>query len=71
MHLNVDGTVFYGLRLEAVMDRLADDISLDHLSRVLVDVHQVNYAAICLLSLNCDSLYSCCGHSSIFRIVAR
>lgn len=40
MHLNVDGTIVYGVKVEAVLDRGADDISLDHLSRVLVDVHQ-------------------------------
>jgi hypothetical protein len=36
--LNADGTVFYGMQLEAVMDRIKDNISLDHLSRLLVDV---------------------------------
>lgn len=40
IHLNVDGTVLYGIKIEAIMDRLADHISLDHLSRLLVDVHQ-------------------------------
>eukprot|EP00961_Rhodomonas_salina_P239558 3236289-Rhodomonas_salina.1 len=38
MHLNVDGTVLNGVKLEAVMDRTADNVSLDLLSRVLVDV---------------------------------
>ena len=36
--INADGTVFYGMQLEAVMDRIKDNISLDHLSRLLVDV---------------------------------
>jgi len=40
MHLNVDGTIMYGIKVEAILERKADDISLDHLSRVLVDVHQ-------------------------------
>jgi WD repeat-containing protein 35 len=40
MHLNVDGTIMYGIKVEAILERQADDISLDHLSRVLVDVHQ-------------------------------
>lgn len=40
MHLNVDGTVFYGVKVEAIMDRTAESISLDLLSRMLVDVHQ-------------------------------
>ena len=37
--MNADGTVFYGMQVEAVMDRIKDNISLDHLSRLLVDVH--------------------------------
>jgi hypothetical protein len=57
MHLNVDGTVLcvgtlpslpnchistrYGMKIEAILDRPADNICLDHLARVLVDVHQV------------------------------
>ena len=40
MHLNVDGTVLYGMKIEAILDRPADNICLDHLARVLVDVHQ-------------------------------
>ena len=40
MHLSVDGTILYGMKVEAIMDRLSDNISLDHLSRLLVDVHQ-------------------------------
>lgn len=38
--LNAEGTCFYGLQVEAVMDRIKDNISLDHLSRLLVDVQQ-------------------------------
>lgn len=38
--LNAEGTCFYGMQLEAVMDRIKDNISLDHLARVLVDVQQ-------------------------------
>jgi WD repeat-containing protein 35 len=37
--MNADGTIFYGMQIEAVMDRIKDNISLDHLSRLLVDVH--------------------------------
>ena len=40
MHLNVDGTIVYGVFVDAVVDRLHDDISVDHLARLLVDVHQ-------------------------------
>jgi hypothetical protein len=38
MHLNVDGTIMYGMKVEAIMERKADDVSLDMLSRLLVDV---------------------------------
>lgn len=38
--LNAEGTCFYGMQIEAVMDRIKDNISLDHLSRLLVDVQQ-------------------------------
>jgi len=40
MHLNVDGTIIYGIFVEAIMERKRDDISLDLLSRLLVDLHQ-------------------------------
>ena len=40
MHLNVDGTIIYGVFIDAVVDRKSDDISVDHLSRLLVDIHQ-------------------------------
>lgn len=38
--LNAEGTCFYGMQIEAVMSRVKDNISLDHLSRILVDVQQ-------------------------------
>ncbi|KAJ1457473.1 hypothetical protein M885DRAFT_515039 [Pelagophyceae sp. CCMP2097] len=38
--LNAEGTCFYGMQVEAVMDRIKDNISLDHLARLLVDVQQ-------------------------------
>lgn len=41
LHINVDGSVMYGIYVEAIMHRKDDDISLDLLSRMLVDVHQV------------------------------
>lgn len=40
IHLHADGTICYGMKVEAVMDRIKDAISLDHLARLLVDVHQ-------------------------------
>ncbi|KAG7380215.1 Lysine-specific demethylase 4B [Phytophthora pseudosyringae] len=40
MHLNSDGSLIYGIKVEAIMDRLGDDVAIDHLSRLLVDVHQ-------------------------------
>jgi WD repeat-containing protein 35 len=36
--LNASGACFYGMQIEAVQDRIRDGISLDQLSRVLVDV---------------------------------
>ncbi len=38
--LNAEGTCFYGMQIEAVMEKIKDKISLDHLSRILVDVQQ-------------------------------
>ena len=38
--LNAEGTTFYGMQMEAVMGRIKDNVSLDHLSRILVDVQQ-------------------------------
>jgi len=40
IHLAADGTVCYGMKIEAVMDRIRDCVSLVHLARLLVDVHQ-------------------------------
>ena len=39
MHLNIEGTIMYGMKIEAINERLADDICIDQLSRLLVDVH--------------------------------
>ena len=33
------------MKIEAILDRPADNICLDHLARVLVDVHQVSSRA--------------------------
>jgi len=44
--LNAEGTCFYGMQIEAVMDRIKDNISLDHLSRLLVDVQQDSSAIV-------------------------
>jgi WD repeat-containing protein 35 len=44
--VNAEGTCFYGLQVEAVMDRIKDNISLDHLSRLLVDVQQDSSAIV-------------------------
>ena len=38
VHMNMDGTVFNGLKIEAIMDRMANNVSIDLLARVLVDV---------------------------------
>ncbi|CAM9321632.1 unnamed protein product, partial [Ascophyllum nodosum] len=38
--LNAEGTCFYGMQVEAVMNRIKDNISLDHMARLLVDVQQ-------------------------------
>ena len=40
MHMNEDGTLVYAMRVDAIQDRLADDLSLDMLSRLAVDVMQ-------------------------------
>ena len=40
MHINEDGTLIYGMRVDAIQDRPADDTSLDMLSRLAVDVMQ-------------------------------
>lgn len=44
--LNAEGTCFYGLQVESVMDRIKDNLSLDHLSRLLVDVQQDSSAIV-------------------------
>jgi hypothetical protein len=38
LHLSMDGTLFQGIKVESIMNRLAQDVSIDFLSRVLVDV---------------------------------
>ena len=40
MHISEDGFLNYAMKIEAIQDRLADDVSIDMLSRLLVDVHQ-------------------------------
>lgn len=39
MHLRVDGSVFYGMKIEAIQERQNDNLSIDHMARLLVDVH--------------------------------
>ncbi|KAF0700918.1 Aste57867_8566 [Aphanomyces stellatus] len=38
--LTASGACFYGMQVEAIMDRIKDNISLDHLARLLVDVQR-------------------------------
>lgn len=38
MHVNGDGTIIYGMYIDAIQDRPADFICVDHLSRLLVDI---------------------------------
>ena len=40
IHISKLGSTVYGMRIEAILDRGPDSVSLDHLSRLLVDVHQ-------------------------------
>jgi len=40
LHIRVDGTIVYGMHVEAILDRIKDNLSLDHLARVLVDIQQ-------------------------------
>eukprot|EP00026_Physarum_polycephalum_P003108 Phypoly_transcript_03117.p1 GENE.Phypoly_transcript_03117~~Phypoly_transcript_03117.p1 ORF type:complete len:804 (+),score=114.88 Phypoly_transcript_03117:150-2561(+) len=40
VHLSHDGTTVLGLKIEALLDRDKTHISLDHLARVLADIHQ-------------------------------
>ena len=35
----MDGTILYGILVEAIMDRSKESVSLDNLSRLLVDIH--------------------------------
>merc|ERR1711968_435333 len=44
--LNYTGACFYGMQVEAVLDRIKDNISLDHLARLLVDVQQDSSAIV-------------------------
>ena len=39
MHYGVEGKVLYGMKMNAIQDRKADDMCIDLLARVLVDVH--------------------------------
>ena len=41
IHFSKQGTLVYGMRLESIGARLANDISVDLLCRVLSDVHEV------------------------------
>lgn len=38
MHLHGDGSVVYGMHIDAILDQTADCVYVDHLSRLLVDV---------------------------------
>ncbi|RLN60583.1 hypothetical protein BBJ29_002846 [Phytophthora kernoviae] len=38
MHLHGDGSIVYGMEIDATMDRSADFLCVDHLARLLVDV---------------------------------
>jgi len=40
VHLANDGHVVYGLQIDAIMNRNHESVSLDHLARLLVDIHQ-------------------------------
>ncbi len=46
MSLNAEGTCYYGMQIESVLDRIKDNISLDHLARILVDVQQDSSAIV-------------------------
>ncbi|KAF1334193.1 hypothetical protein FI667_g2224, partial [Globisporangium splendens] len=47
MHLHVSGALLYGVKIDAIMHRTEKDISMDLLSRLLVDVHQDSSEIIC------------------------
>lgn len=40
MHISIDGSLMYGMFIEAIMSDHAEAISVDDLSRVMVDVHK-------------------------------
>lgn len=40
MHLNCDGCLVYGIKVDAIMNRASNDVPIDYLARLLVDVHQ-------------------------------
>lgn len=40
VHIRMDGTLVYGLIVEAVGDKIKDDISVDNLARLVVDIQQ-------------------------------
>ena len=44
MHFNASGLLFNGMRVEAIGSRLADNISIDLLTRVLVDLQVLSLA---------------------------
>ena len=40
MHISIDGSLMYGMFIEAIMQDHAEAVSVDDLTRVMVDVHQ-------------------------------
>jgi len=40
IHAECDGTILYGLHVDAIMERIKDKLSVDYLCRVLVDIQQ-------------------------------
>jgi WD repeat-containing protein 35 len=40
VHIRHDGLCMYGLEIDGICDRASDHVSLDHLSRLLADIHQ-------------------------------
>lgn len=53
IHLHKNGTILYGLKIESIMDRVQDRLSIDNLARVLVDIHEDSSKIM-------DSLISTC-----------
>mmetsp|Transcript_26750 Transcript_26750/g.68774 ORF Transcript_26750/g.68774 Transcript_26750/m.68774 type:complete len:962 (+) Transcript_26750:123-3008(+) len=39
VHVHTSGSIIYGLQVESILNRLKNGMSLDHLARLLVDVH--------------------------------